>query len=267
MLLCCCAPALRRAHQVSRCSLLAGLLWTRAYSYAAKPAQLAAQLAKPSAPLPSPAPPQGDSCRFSHTLPSAGADAQHPQRLLGLQRLSGGAPTPPAAPQQQPGAGGVLSFGAPGAAAFAGSGAPGSAPASRAGTPDMRLGGVAAPGPGGEAQGAAIPASSSGFSVNAPSFSPREPLSSSSSNAAAAAAAAGGLLPGAASLPAFAGLGAPLALDSFAGGRYSRPGSAVNSGEGRSSHSSGWRQSEGSVGRVAESLSHAVLLHVACMLT
>ncbi len=146
--------------------------------------------------------------------------------MLGLQRLSGGTPAPPAA-QQQPGAGSLLSFGAPGAAAFAGSGAPGSNSGSRSGTPDIRLVG-AGPSPASVSTASAQPpASTSGFSVNAPSFSPREPLGSGGSNAAPP------LPPGTASLPAFAGLGTTLPLDAFAGGggRYSRTSSAVNSGE------------------------------------
>lgn len=191
---------------------------------------------------------QGDNCRFSHVLPSSGGADQHQApRLLGLQRLSGGAPHQAAmAASQQPSAGGVLSFGAPGAAAFAGSGtAPGgSAAGSRAGTPDIRLGagtggaGASAGGSGGGGGGGG----SSGFSVTAPAFSPssREPASGSGSSAAAAAAAAaaaGGFPPSTASLPAFAGLGASLSLDGFGGGGGgghfggSRPGSAANSGE------------------------------------
>ncbi|PSC75029.1 hypothetical protein C2E20_1867 [Micractinium conductrix] len=161
---------------------------------------------------------EGDACRFSHSIPGALADQQQQQqRLLGLQRLSAGAP---AAQQQQPGGGGVLSFGAPGAAAFAGGG---SASGSRAGTPDIRMGGAAA--------GGGLPASGSSFSVTAPSFSPREPLSGASSAAAAAAAAVGGFPPSTASLPAFAGLGAAMQLDSYSGGRFaaSRPASAANS--------------------------------------
>lgn len=177
--------------------------------------------------------PQGDACRFSHVLPPAlrtslDPPQPSPAHLLGLQRLSAG----PAfeQQQQQPGAGGLLSFGAPGAAAFAGAaGGSGSAGGSRSGTPEIRLAG----GPGSSSSGStpSIPllhqrsgisvasgGGGSGFSVAAPVFSPRDP------GLAAVGGSGGG----------YGGLPAHLMAEQFgSGGGYgSRPGSAANSGGG-----------------------------------
>lgn len=174
--------------------------------------------------------PQGDACRFSHVLPSSLRSSMDPPQpspahLLNLQRLSAGSgATFEQQQQQQPGAGGLLSFGAPGAAAFAGAaGGSGSAGGSRSGTPEIRLAGGAGSSSSGSTPSmpllhqrsgiSSASAGGSGFSVTAPVFSPRDPGLS--------AAAAGG----------YGGLPAHLAVEQFGGGGYgSRPGSAANSG-------------------------------------